>query len=242
MDPVVSFDNVSFFYGGLPVLHGVSMAVERGDFAAILGANGAGKSTLLKLILGELHPKEGSVRLLGQDVARFHDWPRIGYVPQYGVTMAEGFPATAQELVRSSLYSQIRRFFPAGRVQREKAKRALETVGMGDQAGQLIGTLSGGQLQRVMVARVLVTEPELMLLDEPTAGVDARSAAALYELLDRLRRERGITIAMVTHDTAQASAYANRVFCLEEGSLLELAPGQLAHELAHRHKHPPHSG
>lgn len=236
METMISMENIHFQYGGVPVLLDVGFVLRRGDFGAIIGSNGAGKSTLLKLLLGELHPMGGCIRLLGQE--NFRDWPRIGYVPQNSVQMAAGFPATAEEVVRANLYSQIGRFRPAGKQHREKALRALEKVGMRDYARQLVGTLSGGQLQRVMIARVLAGEPELMLLDEPTAGVDAHSAQALYELLAKLNRDTGLSIAIVTHDVAHIAPFVNRVFCLEQGTLVELNQEQVAHELAHRHTHP----
>ncbi len=238
MPNVIETRDLSFRYGADPLFSKVSFAVSQGDFVAIIGANGTGKSTLLKLLLGELTPTEGSVRLFGQDLRQFRDWPKVGYVPQVAAQNAAGFPATAEEIVMASLYPQVGLMRFAGRRQRELARQALERVGMAGVARRLIGEMSGGQQQRVMLARVLAGAPEVMLLDEPTTGVDAATVEALFHLLADLNRERGLTIVMVTHDISRASRHVTRTLCLEEGSLVELASDQIHEELAHKHKHP----
>lgn len=235
---VIEVNNLSFSYGNGPIFSKIGFSVYRGDFAALIGANGAGKSTLLRLLLGELPLQAGSIRLFGQDIQTFRDWPKIGYVPQNGFSANADFPATAEEIVQANLFSQIGLLHFPKKEHREKTRRALERVGMGAYAKRLIGNLSGGQRQRVMLARVLVSGPELMVLDEPTTGVDARAVQSLYELLSRLNRESGLTIVMVTHDIGRASGYVSRTLCLEEGSLVELRREQLRDELMHRHKHP----
>ncbi len=237
MTTVIQAQDVSFSYGGEPILTKIGFSVCKGDFVAIIGQNGAGKSTLIKLLLGLLPLQSGSIRLFDREIRRFKDWPKIGYVPQNGISGA-GFPATAEEIVRLNLYSQIGPLRFPKKVHAEKVKKALELVSMEKHAKSLIGSLSGGQLQRVMIARVLVSGPEVMLLDEPTTGIDTKAAQALYELLARLNRETGLTIAMVTHDIARASDYVSRTLCLEEGSLVELQREQVKEELSHKHKHP----
>lgn len=232
----IEADGVSFSYGAEPILDNISFCVNEGDFLALIGANGAGKSTLLKLLLGELSPTGGVIRLLGEDLRGFRDWPKIGYVPQ--INTAAGFPATAEEIVLANLYSQIGPFRIPSREHHKKALRALSQVGMQEYAKRLIGNLSGGQQQRVTLARVLAGDPALMLLDEPTTGIDARTALELYELLARLNRETGLTIVMVTHDIARASPYVTRTLCIEDNSLVEIKRDQLSDELSHRHKHP----
>lgn len=239
MQEIIEIQNLSFSYGGEPIFSEIGFSVQPGDFAAIIGSNGAGKSTLLRLILGELAPTAGDIRLFGQDIRRFRDWPRLGYVPQNALKTGVDFPASVREIVQANLYAQVGLCRFASRAQRQKATDALKQVGMAGYEKRLISALSGGQQQRVMLARVLVGEPELMILDEPTTGVDASTVEALYELLRRLNRERGLTIVMVTHDVARVSEYASRILCLEEGSMVELDRGQLQEELSHRHKHPP---
>jgi zinc transport system ATP-binding protein len=232
----IAVRGLSFRYGDEPVLSKVDFSLQTGDFAAVIGANGAGKSTLLRLLLGEIAPDTGQIRLFGREIRQFKDWPRVGYVPQKGFAAVADFPATVEEIVQAHLFSGLFRF--PRREHRERVRRALARVDMEACAKRMIGRLSGGQQQRVLLARVLVSEPEIMLLDEPTAGVDAETVRALYALLARLNRETGLTVLMVTHDVARAAEVVSRVLCLEEGSLVELGREQLSEELAHRHKHP----
>ena len=145
MQNIIEAQNLSFSYGGEPVFTNIGFAVSKGDFAAIIGSNGTGKSTLLRMLLGELQPAEGYVRLFGEDAARFKAWPKIGYVMQAAAQASTGFPATAEEIVRANLYSQIGLFRFAGRQHRQKTQEALEPVGMGAYSKRLFGELSGGQ-------------------------------------------------------------------------------------------------
>lgn len=237
MQPVIEVRDLSFRYGSEAVLNEVSFSVTPGDFIAVIGSNGAGKSTLLRLLLGELEPAGGDILLFGEPVSGFCGWPKIGYVPQNPAAAVGGFPATVEEIVIAGLYAKIGPLRPVRKVHRQQAREALGLVGMSGCSGRMIFELSGGQLQRVMVARVLAAGCRVMLLDEPTTGVDAASSDALYELLARLNKQ-GMTILMVTHDVAKAAGYVGRALCLEEGSLVELEREQLVHELSHRHKHP----
>ncbi len=193
-------------------------------------------------MLNELTPVTGRIRLFGQDIRQFKNWPKIGYVPQNGLQSGVNFPATAEEIVKANLFSQIGLLRFPKKEHSDKTRRALELADMAAYSGRLIGELSGGQQQRVMLARVLVNDPELMLLDEPTTGVDAQTVQSLYELLSRLNRETGLTIVMVTHDIGRAASRVSRVLCLEEGSLVELDKAQVREELSHKHKHPIRGG
>jgi zinc transport system ATP-binding protein len=234
--------NLSFRYGDEPIFSQIGFSLYKGDFAGVIGANGAGKSTLLRLFLGELDPTEGSIRLFDSDIRRFGAWHRIGYLAQSGLACGADFPATAEEIVTANLFSKIGFLRFTKKSHKEKAREALARVGMADCAGRMFGTLSGGQRQRVLLARVLVNEPELLLLDEPTNGVDAETVDSLLALLARLNRESDLTIAMVTHDIARALEYVSRIFCLEDGSMVELDKAQLLEELSHKHKHPAPQG
>jgi zinc transport system ATP-binding protein len=238
MSKTIEVEDLSFSYGNEPVFTQISFSVHKGDFVAVIGSNGAGKSTLLRLILGELTPSGGKIRLFDQDIRQFENWPKIGYVPQAGLQSSVNFPATAEEIVAANLFSQIGLFRFPQKEHREKSRSALELVGMEAYSKRLIGELSGGQQQRIMLARVLVNDPEIMLLDEPTTGVDARTVQSLYELLAQFNRDTGLTIVMVTHDISRAANYVSRILCLEEGSLVELSKAQVESELSHRHKHP----
>ncbi|MDR3121614.1 MAG: ABC transporter ATP-binding protein [Clostridiales bacterium] len=235
---MISAENLSFRYRDEPIFSKISFSVERGGFVAITGANGSGKSTLLRVALGELAPFEGGIRLFGTDAREFSDWPKIGYLPQSSASIGTGFPATAEEAVRANLFSRIGFMRFAGRTHTAKARDALALVDMAAHAKRLLGELSGGQRQRVMLARLLVGEPELLLLDEPTTGVDVRTVRSLFELLAKLNRESGLTVVIVTHDIGRASQYVSKTLCLEDGSLVELGRTQMDEELQHRHKHP----
>jgi zinc transport system ATP-binding protein len=238
VETVLRTDKISFAYAREAIFSQVTFSLACCDLAGIMGKNGTGKSTLLKLMLGLLQPTVGSIELLGQDSRSFTAWPKIGYVPQGQIGQAQAFPATVTEVVQASLYPQLGLWRFPGRRERAQVEQVLAQVGLADQAGQLVGHLSGGQQQRVLLARVLVNQPRLLLLDEPTTGIDPQSVDALYDLLRDLNQSQNLTILMVTHDIERSVRIMNRVFCLENGLLLELEPDQLAEELGHRHRHP----
>ncbi|MDR2180676.1 MAG: ABC transporter ATP-binding protein [Synergistaceae bacterium] len=237
---VVRVENLGFSYGGEPVFSQVSFAVRKGDFVVVIGANGAGKSTLFRLILGELASPKGKIRLFGDD-SRPRERRAIGYLPQNGSLANGDFPATVEEIVMSNLFLQIGFLRFPKKEHREKVRESLERVGMAAFAKRLIGDLSGGQRQRVMLARALVSDPELLMLDEPTSGVDLPSIVSMFELLSRMNGTQGITVMMITHDVDNILEYASRVLCLEKGSLVELEKTQFIEELSHKHKHPARS-
>ncbi|HEY8393260.1 MAG TPA: metal ABC transporter ATP-binding protein [Thermaerobacter sp.] len=214
-DPVIELEGVSFSYGEEPVLEDVSLTVRRGEFVGLVGPNGSGKSTLLRIILGLLAPRTGRVRLFGQDIHRFRQWWRVGYVPQRPAALAGGFPATVREVVRSGLLAARSGPVRTARGQdREQVDRALTLVGMEAYADRPIGRLSGGQQQRVFIARALVGAPDLLILDEPLEGVDAPTQERFYGLLRRLRRETGLTILLVSHDIGVVTAEVTSLACL----------------------------
>ena len=237
MQTVINVEQLSKSYGNLLAVDKLSLSVKRGTVYGLLGANGAGKSTLLKLLLGELSPSSGAVRLLGQDTARFRNWRRLGYVPQDGLARHTDFPASVEEVVLANLSGEIGLFrFPRPE-HRERVRQALELVGMAGYGRRLIGALSGGQRQRVLLARALISRPEVMLLDEPTSGMDLQSGENFYRLLAGLNRDHGLTILMVSHDVDRICSYVSTLYCLEEGTLAELTPGQVRRERAGLHRH-----
>ena len=202
-------------YGGTTALDDVSLRVPTGAMAALVGPNGAGKSTLLKAVLGLLDPDGGEVRLLGEtarDTRARVSLGRVGYVPQRS-TVNWDFPADALDVVMMGLYHRLGLFRRPGRRERERAMAALEQVDMAGLAQRAIGNLSGGQQQRVFLARALVQDPDLYLLDEPLAGVDAASEAAIVAVLKRLNRE-GKTIVAVHHDLNTLTDYFDWVALL----------------------------
>ena len=219
--PAIAVDNLGFSYGSESIFRALSFTVKQGDYAVLAGANGTGKSTLLRLILNELCPASGGIELYGQAVSEFKSWFKVGYVPQNALGGNGGFPATVQEIVEANLYSQVGFMRLPRKEQHLQAAVALDRVGMGAYAKRLIGELSGGQQQRVMLARVLVSKPTLMLLDEPTTGVDQETVQELYQLLKRLNEELGLTLLMVTHDLDGLAGYASRILQFKGSKLVE---------------------
>ena len=238
---LIEVRRAAFAYDGQPVFSGIDLSVEEGDFAALIGANGSGKSTLFRMLLGELEPTQGEVRIGGQRVrhgsARKQGY-KIGYIPQIGFQADMDFPATVNEMVMTNLYSEVGLFGRVKSSHREKARKALELTGMEGLSKVLIQQLSGGQRQRVLLSRVLVDEPDILLLDEPTAGVDEENVRLLFCLLSQLNQDMGITILMITHDLSKVAPYVSRVFCMAERSVVELDREQIEIELSHKHKHP----
>jgi zinc transport system ATP-binding protein len=205
--PVVELRGVSFSYGRTPALESVDLVLGEGDFLGIIGPNAGGKTTLLKIVLGLLQPDEGSVRVFGRSPREARG--RLGYVPQYA-RFDKGFPISVRETVRMGLLG-VRR--GDGRPDRASAvDRALARVELSGVANRQIGSLSGGQLQRALIARALVSEPRILLLDEPTASVDTRVGRSVYELLERLSDQ--MTVVLVSHDIGVVSRYVKTIACL----------------------------
>ncbi len=215
MDLIV-LRGVSFRYDGTPVLVDIDLTIREGDFLAIIGPNGSGKTTMVKVILGLLPPSAGEVRLFGRTPAEFTDWGKIGYVPQKATHVDPFFPASVEEVVGMALMAGPRPGSPSGRDARARVREVLEHVGMGGSARTPIGRLSGGQQQRVFIARALVTSPRVLFLDEPTTGVDADNQASFYEILDRLNRDEGLTIVLITHDIGIVNKHVTSVACLNQ--------------------------
>jgi zinc transport system ATP-binding protein len=211
---LVAVEDVSFSYGFAPVLEDVTLPLREGDFLAILGPNGSGKTTLLKIILGLLRPSRGTVTIMGEPVSSFRAWGRIGYVPQKATHFDPLFPASSREVVAMSLMSARPPFRRARRADAEAILRALAVVGLEDRADRPVGRLSGGEQQRIFIARALVREPCLLILDEPTTGVDAGTEEQFYDLLSRLNKTEGITIVLVSHDIGIANRHITKVACL----------------------------
>ncbi len=211
MEPIIDLRDVSFRYTTVPVVEDIDLHLHRGQFAALVGPSGAGKTTLLKLILGVLQPTMGAV-VIGGNRLRGEPVPQVGYVPQLE-TVDWNFPVTVSEVV---LMGRIRRagLLPwPGPVARREVDTVLDRLGIAHLAHQHIRNLSGGQQQRVFLARALIAQPAMLVLDEPTTGVDMRTAEQVLHLLGELNRE-GTTILMTTHDLNAAAAHVPWVICL----------------------------
>ncbi|MFS0861578.1 metal ABC transporter ATP-binding protein [Fredinandcohnia sp. 179-A 10B2 NHS] len=208
--------DLSFRYDEQTVLENIHLDVPRGAFLAIVGPNGSGKTTLLKSILGLLKIQKGSIKLFGSDINKFKEWYKIGFVSQKANSFNSGFPATVFEVVSSGLTSKLGLFTFLKKEHRKKIENALQSVGMEDFLNRNIGELSGGQQQRVFIARALVSEPELLILDEPTVGVDAGTVQTFYNILEDINKNKGITLILVTHDVGTISEKVTHVACLNK--------------------------
>ena len=231
--PVVDLVGGAVAYDGRTALSGVDLRLEAGEVVALLGANGSGKSTLVRALLRLVPLSAGRLELFGTPVERFAQWPRVGYVPQRGGA-ATGVPATVREVVASGrlAVTGLRRSRAADRAAVEDA---LAAVGLAGRARDSVATLSGGQQQRVLIARALTCSPELLVLDEPTAGVDAASQAALADTLRGLVAG-GATVLVVTHELGALDGIVTRAVTLADGRVLHDGPPP---ELDHLHLHDP---
>ena len=206
---VLACRDLDFGYEGRPVLRGVNLAIPAGDFVSVVGPNGSGKTTLLKLALGLLRPTAGEVTVFGERPERARR--RIGYVPQHA-HLDPLFPVSALDVVLMGRLGLGPALGPWRGHDREAARAALAEVGLSDHADRHFAALSGGQKQRTLIARSLAGEPELLLLDEPTAGLDAHVEEGFYRLLEALNRR--LTIIMVSHDLGFVASFVKSVVCV----------------------------
>ncbi|KGA95916.1 zinc ABC transporter ATP-binding protein [Alkalihalobacillus alcalophilus ATCC 27647 = CGMCC 1.3604] len=212
----IDIESVSFRYGQQNVLENISMKIEKGSFLGLVGPNGSGKSTLIKIILGLLKPQNGKVRLFGERIEKFQQWDKIGFVSQKANSFNSGFPATVFEVVSMGLFGKIGLFRFLNKHHKRKVVEAITSVGMEKYIHQNIGQLSGGQQQRVFIARALVSDPELLILDEPTVGVDVQSVQQFYTMLKKLNQEKDMTLLLITHDMGAMTDYVTDVACLNK--------------------------
>ncbi|GAA2517979.1 metal ABC transporter ATP-binding protein [Winogradskya humida] len=237
---VVAVRHGAVTYGGRHVLRDVSFEVATGQVVAILGANGSGKSTLVRTILGLVPLAGGEIDLFGTPRARFRTWARIGYVPQR-IGAGSGVPATVGEVVASGRLARRGIFRPARAADRDAVRAALEDVGLLDRINDPVTTLSGGQQQRTLIARALAGRPDLLVLDEPTAGVDAASQEAFAAVLGRFA-ERGGTILLVAHELGPLEPLIDKAVVVHDGRIAYegRVPEPAGHHAApgHDHVHP----
>jgi zinc transport system ATP-binding protein len=216
---VLVADAVSFAYPRQPVLDGISLSVQPGEFVALVGPNGSGKSTLIRILLGLARPQTGRVTLLGEAPERLQERWRVGYVPQRPV-LPDALPATVEEVVASGRLAR-RGWWRRLRTDDRKAiEHALESVSLLDQRRQLLTELSGGQQQRAYIAKALASEPDLLVLDEPVAGVDADSQRRFRDSLVALVRERGAAVLLVSHELGAVAGDLDRVLVLRRGKIV----------------------
>ncbi len=212
--PVIEFDNVTVAFQNTVALSDVSFALGKGEFLGIIGPNGSGKTTLLKTVLGLVKPVQGTVRVLGQSgagISRIRR--RIGYVPQRK-PIDPKFPVSVRDAVLMGTYAVLGFLQSPGVKERKRVRVVLEAVGLDEFAGHIAGHLSGGQQQRLFLARALVAEPEILLLDEPTAGVDVVTRSSIVELIRSLHKSWHLTTLYVTHDVNEVMDCTDKVLLL----------------------------
>ena len=251
--PAIDLRGVTVTLGGNRILDRIDLTVQQGEFLGILGPNGGGKTTIAKVVLGLIEPDAGSVEVLGGPPANARG--RVGYVPQ-SIVFDRGFPIRALDVVLLGRLGKLKRVGPFRRVDRERARAALRRVGIEDLADRQIGNMSGGQLQRVVIARALAADAGVLVLDEPASNLDSNATAALYDLLEELHAN--LTIVLIDHDLGVMHRYVQAVACVNRtifhghakdltGEVLERiyghpvdvlhhAHGQ-AHDLGHGHAH-----
>jgi zinc transport system ATP-binding protein len=236
--PAIDLRGVTFAYRrGQPVLEGVDLAIEAGRFVAIAGPNGGGKTTLVRITLGLLEPTEGEALLFGEKAATFSRRETLGYLAQRSQLGTEA-PATVREVVSAGRLAAGGLLGPLRRRDRAIVDEAIERVGLGVRADAPLATLSGGQQQRAFIAKALAAGPGLLVLDEPTAGVDVGAQEALAELLARLHHELRVTILYISHEFGAVERFVERLVLVRGGILFDGSPGELPgtwHDPSHVH-------
>jgi zinc transport system ATP-binding protein len=234
----IELEDVGFAYpGGPPVLQDVDLAVEEGEFVAIAGPNGGGKTTLLRIALGLEQPQTGTAELFGEPAVDSSRRRSIGYLAQRSQLGIES-PVTVREVVSAGRVPRIGVLGRMGRTDRARVEEAIERVGLRGLAERPIATLSGGQQQRALIAKALAGEPRLLVLDEPTAGVDVDAQEALAALLDELHRELGATVLLVSHEFGAVERYVERLVLVRGTIVFDGDPGALPatwHDPSHVH-------
>jgi len=212
----ISIEGLSFDYHGNEVLRDITCDIRQGDYVGIVGPNGSGKSTLIRCILGLNRVEHGTITLFGVPQPAFTSWDRIGFLPQGLQLFNPNFPATVEEVVRLGRLSKKRfpRRFDAS--DSEAVERAMDLMGISSLGKRLIGELSGGLRQRALLARALVNDPEVLILDEPTTALDPETRDSFYATVRDLNVNRGTTILLITHDSSTIGLYASKLLYLDK--------------------------
>ncbi len=227
----VDMDEVSFSYDGNSVFRDVTIHIDEGDFVAVIGPNGSGKTTLIKIALGLLRPQAGGIRLFGTPIESFKSWELVGYIPQKG-DFERNFPGSVDEVLA----------LKGGAID----KKTLELLEIERLGKRRFSELSGGQQQKVLIALALSSKPKLLILDEPTVGVDVQALQNFYSILKKLNKERGVTILLVTHEVGMIQSYVKSVLCVSREFSCQGKPENLEDILKeaygksfdiHHHKH-----
>lgn len=212
---IISVENVTVKYQGQEALTNLTFNINQGDYLGVVGPNGSGKTTLLKTVLGLIQPSSGTVTIYNQPISAFKNWNKIGYVPQTGENMSNRkFPATAEEIVASGLAAKKNFIKRLNKDDKIKINETIKLLQIENIRNKQIGKLSEGQKQRALLARALVSDPEMLFLDEPTSSLDPATRESLYLLLQKLHGQKGITIVLISHDSGSIGKYATRLLYL----------------------------
>ncbi|GAB6179853.1 metal ABC transporter ATP-binding protein [Desulfotomaculum defluvii] len=215
-EDIIKIEGLNFTYGCHLILNNINLSIAAGDVVAITGPNGSGKSTLLKLVLGQLKPTSGSIKLFGTEAHKVKERYRIGYLAQKATSFNSQFPATAREVIRSGRVPRRGLFHPLLKPDQLLVDQVLEQVGMLEFADHPVGTLSGGQQQRILLARALVSQPDLLILDEPNTGVDSQALDSMYRLLKELSLQQDMTMLIVSHELEGLASLITHQVCLDK--------------------------
>jgi zinc transport system ATP-binding protein len=232
---IIEFQKVNYSYENNPAVENITFSITEKDFFGIIGPNGGGKTTILKLMLGLISPQRGTVRVFGKDPRLSHQL--IGYVPQYA-TFDFDFPISVEEVVLAGRLSRAPLFGGYGIIDKKAAMEAMDAVGIADLSHRALGSLSGGQRQRVLIARAIVSHPEILLLDEPTANIDIGIEESIYELLKKLNTE--ITVILVSHDVGFITGYVKKVACINRSLVCHPASKLRESDIAAMYQAPMH--
>lgn len=248
-NPILEVSNLHVNRSNSAVIEDANFTVHQGDYVGIVGPNGGGKTTLLLALLNIVPRTKGTIKLFGKNTESFKEWEKVAYVPQHATNFDPHFPLTVRELVALGRVNRGNLGRTLKQEDWEAVDEALEFMGISDIANRRIGQLSGGQKQRVFVAKALVRKPEIILLDEPVVGVDARTQEKFYKKLSDLNIKKGITILLVTHDLTAVFCRMSKVLCmnqrvnvaditedLEPDEVLRKAYGEHFHFVFHKHE------
>jgi len=226
----IELKNVSFRYDNEFILQDVSFRIASGDYAGVIGPNGGGKTTLIKIILGILKPSSGSVSIFGKPIESFRERYQVGYVPQRAMQGNPHFPATVEEVVRTGRTAKVGLFKGFSKDDLNAIDNAMDLTGVAPYRNRLVGELSGGERQRVFIARALAGDPKILILDEPTAGVDISAQESFYHFLHDLNKHEGLTIMFVSHDIDVIAHEAKTLICLNRRLICHGTPQEYVKE------------
>ncbi|GAB4144971.1 MAG: metal ABC transporter ATP-binding protein [Patescibacteria group bacterium] len=229
---LINCQDLSFSYGGNKALQNISFEIKAGEYVALIGPNGGGKTTLIKILLGLLNPDSGSVRLFNESPLHLgNNWSKIGYVPQKSAQIGLDFPATVKEVLATANQVKTKQDSLQHSIQFDEILKLLDIE---DLQNRLLSQLSGGERQKVFLARALMKNPALLVLDEPTVGVDSSSQAKFYRALDHLNQSHGLAILLISHDIAAVVKSVQRVLCLNQTLTIHEQPEEFAHSATYQ--------